>query len=66
MTKITAAQRKHIREQKSRARQGRILQAKRTGKKDIPDKVMKQLGSLGLPPNPFVYEAVLEKLMRGT
>jgi hypothetical protein len=69
MTKVSAAQRKHIRDQKARAllaaRHARMLRAKKTGKTDIPDKIMKQLGSLNLPPNPFVYEAVLEKLLRG-
>jgi hypothetical protein len=66
MTKVSAAQRKHIRDQKVRARHARMLQAKRTGKKDIPDKVMKQLGALGLPPIPWVYDVILRELMRGT
>jgi hypothetical protein len=69
MTKVSRAQRKHIRDQQAfarvRARQARMLRAKKTGKPDIPDKIMKQLGALNLPPNPWVYEACLEKLMRG-
>jgi hypothetical protein len=69
MSKVSAAQRKAISEQKARARQARMLQAKRDGKRDISDKILKQLAALNLPPNPFVYEACLEKLeklMRGT
>jgi hypothetical protein len=66
MARVSAVNRKRIAEMKAKMRRGRVLQVKRNGKKDIPDKIMKQLGSLNLPPNPFVYEAVLEKLMRGT
>jgi hypothetical protein len=69
MARVSVAQRKHIRDQKVSAllaaRHARtLLRAKKS--KHIPDKVLKQLGALNLPPNPFVYEAVLEKLLRGT
>jgi hypothetical protein len=70
MAKVSAAQRRHITDHKARAllaaRHARMLRAKKTGKPAIPDEIMKQLGALNLPPNPFVYEAVLEKLLRGT
>jgi hypothetical protein len=70
MTKVSVAQRKHIRDQKVSAllaaRHARMLRAKKTGRPDIPNKVLKQLGALNLPPNPWVYEACLEKLLRGT
>ena len=69
MARVSAAQRKHITDHKVKAllaaRHARMLRAKKPGKPDIPDKIMKQLGSLGLPPNPWVYEACLEKLLRG-
>jgi hypothetical protein len=42
----------------------RTLNFKRNGKQKIADKIMRRLGSLNLPPDPFVYEAVLEKLER--
>jgi len=45
-------------------RQSRILQAKRTGKPEIPDKVIKALARLNLPPNPWVYDVCLAALMR--
>jgi hypothetical protein len=65
MAKVSASQRKHIQEQKVRARQAHMLRAKQNGKPDIPDKILRQLAALNLPPNPFVYEACLEKLLRG-
>jgi hypothetical protein len=65
MARVSAAQRKYIQEQKARARHARMLQAKKTGTPEIPAKVLKQLASLNLPPIPFVYEACLEKLLRG-
>jgi hypothetical protein len=66
MARMTAVNRKRIAEMKAAVRRGRVLQVKRNRRPDIPDKILKQLGSLNLPPNPFVYEAVLEKLLRGT
>jgi len=45
-------------------RQKRILQAK-AGKKDIKeDKILKQLGSLGLPNNVWVYNVCLAALKK--
>jgi hypothetical protein len=68
MAKVTRAQRQHIRDQKVRAllaaRHARMLRAKKTGRPDIPDRILKQLGSLNLPPNPWVYDVVLRELMR--
>jgi hypothetical protein len=66
MAKMSAVNRKRIAEMKAKMRRGRVLQVRRNRKPEIPDKIMKELGSLNLPPNPFVYEAVLEKLLRGT
>jgi len=60
----TAAQRKHKAKLNAQARQQRILSAKRSGERVIPDKVIRTLGSLGLPPIPWVYDACLDKLMR--
>jgi hypothetical protein len=65
MAKTSAVNRKRIAEMKATMIRGRVLQAKRNRAPEIPDKILKQLGSLNLPPNPFVYEAVLEKLLRG-
>jgi hypothetical protein len=64
MAKGSAVNRKRIAEIKAKMRRGRILQAQRNRKPDIPDKIMKQLGSLGLPPNPWVYDVILRELMR--
>jgi hypothetical protein len=66
MAKVSAAQRKRIAEMNAKMRRGRVLQAKRKGKPEIPTKILKQLGSLGLPPNPWVYDVVLRELMRET
>jgi len=65
MAKMSAANKKRIAEMKAALRRGRMLKAKRDGERAIPDKILRQLASLNLPPNPFVYEACLEKLMRG-
>ena len=65
MAKMWAANRKRIAEMKAKARQAKMLQAKRTGERAIPDGILRKLAALNLPPNPFVYEACLEKLMRG-
>ena len=65
MAKMSAANKKRIAEMKAKGRQARILQAKKTGERAIPDKVIRTLGSLGLPPIPWVYDACLDKLMRG-
>jgi len=65
MARTSAAQRKRIAELKVRARQQRILQAKRSGKPEIPDKILKKLAALNLPNNPWVYSVCLDALMRG-
>jgi hypothetical protein len=65
MARVTMSQRKAISEQKARARQARMLQAKKTGERVIPDGILKKLAALNLPPNEFVYQACLEKLLRG-
>jgi hypothetical protein len=44
MAKVSAVNRRRIAEMKAKMRRGRVLQVKRNGKKDIPDKIMKQLG----------------------
>ena len=59
MPKMSAANRKRISEMKAAARRGKMLQAKRTGERKIPDKVIRFVGSLGLPNNPWVYNVVL-------
>jgi hypothetical protein len=46
-------------------RQSRILQAKKSGKPAIPDKVLKKLAALNLPPNPWVYSVCLDALLLG-
>jgi len=43
----------------------RMLNAKRTGTKVVPDKVLKKLASLGLPNNKWVYDVCLRELLRG-
>jgi hypothetical protein len=55
----------HGQDHESEFGHARMLQAKKTGTPEIPAKVLKQLASLNLPPIPFVYEACLEKLLRG-
>ena len=65
MVKMTAANRKRLEGIRAKATHARILRAKRAGERAIPDKILRQLAALNLPPNPFVYEACLEKLMRG-
>jgi hypothetical protein len=64
MPKVSAAQRKAISEQKARARQAHMLQAKRDGKRDISDKILKQLAALNLPPDKWVYDTCLAALER--
>jgi hypothetical protein len=65
MPKMSAANRKRIAEMKAKVRRGRVLQAKRTKTPEIPDKILKQLAALNLPPNPWVYSVCLDALMRG-
>jgi hypothetical protein len=61
MAKVSAAQRKRIAEMNAKMRRGRVLQVKRNGKKDIPDKIMKQLGSLGPAAESLGVRSVLGK-----
>jgi hypothetical protein len=57
--------RKQAQRMREAAEVARRLQVKRTGKPEIPAKVLKQLASLNLPPNPWVYSVCLDALMRG-
>jgi len=50
---------------KALARAKRLLNFKRKSEPVIPDRVLKQLAALNLPANEFVYQACLEKLLRG-
>ena len=56
--------RKQAKRQKAQERAQRLLNLKKQREPLIPDKVLKRLASLGLPPSEFVYQACLEKLMR--
>lgn len=62
---MSAANRKRIAEMKAALRRGKMLKAKRDGERAIPDKILKQLASLNLPPNPWVYDVCLRELLRG-
>ena len=64
MPKVSAANKKRIAELKAAARRGRMLQAKRNGERAIPDKILRQLAALNLPPNPSVYDVCLRELLR--
>ena len=50
---------------KAMMRQQRAFNLKAKREKLIPTNVLKRLASLNLPPNEFVYQACLEKLLRG-
>jgi hypothetical protein len=65
MARVSAAQRKHIKQQKAQARHARMRQAKKTGTPEIPDKILKRLAALNLPKDPWVYSVVLDALLRG-
>jgi hypothetical protein len=69
MAKVSAAQRKHIRDQKATARlaarHARILQVKRGKPPEIPTEVLRKIASLGLPNNRWLYDLVLRELTRG-
>jgi len=66
MAKImSAANRKRYEAIRARARQARMLEAKRTGERAIPDNILRKLAALNLPPNPWVYDVCLRELMRG-
>ena len=64
MVKMSTANKKRIADMKAAVRRGRILQAKRTKTPEIPDKILKQLAALNLPPNPWVYDVCLRELLR--
>jgi len=63
--KARASSRKQGQRLKELERAQRMLNAKKNGKPAIPDKILRRLASLNLPPNEFVYQACLEKLLRG-
>jgi len=65
MARTSAANRKRLADLKVRARQERILQAKKSGKPEIPDRILKKLAALNLPNDPWVYQVCLDALMRG-
>jgi hypothetical protein len=65
MARMTAKNRARVAELKAQARRARMLQAKKTGKPDIPMEVLQKLASLRLPNNPWVYQVCLDALMRG-
>ena len=65
MARVSTAQRKRIVEIKAALRRGKMLKAKRDGERAIPDKILKQLAALNLPPNPWVYDVCLRELLRG-
>jgi hypothetical protein len=65
MPKLHPNHRKHVRRLKAQAQAQRMLALKKNGERLIPDKILRQLASLNLPPNEFVYQACLEKLLRG-
>jgi hypothetical protein len=64
MAKLHPNHRKHVRRLKAQAQAQRVLALKKKGERLIPDKILRQLASLNLPPNEFVYQACLEKLLR--
>jgi len=64
MPKISAANRKRLKGIRAKARQAKMLQAKKTGERVIADDVLRRLASLGLPNNPWVYNVCLAALER--
>ena len=46
-------------------RQARILQAKKTGKPLIPDKVLRKMAAIDWARDPWVRTVVLQALLRG-
>jgi len=48
---------------KALARAKRLLNFKRKSEPVIPDRVLKQLAKLNLPPNPWVYDVCLRELL---
>jgi len=64
MAKMSVANRKRIAEMKAAVRRGRMLQAKRTGERAIPDGILRKLAALNLPPNKWVYDTCLAALER--
>jgi hypothetical protein len=65
MTRHKANARRNSKRLWALARAKRLLNLKKQGEPMIPDSVLKQLASLNLPANEFVYQACLEKLLRG-
>jgi hypothetical protein len=65
MPKMSRVNRERIARMKASLRRGKMLQAKRTGARAIPDRILKQLAALNLPPNKWVYDVCLRELLRG-
>jgi len=42
-----------------------MLRLRQKGEKLIPNEILAKLAALNWPPNEFVYQACLEKLLRG-
>ena len=64
MVKMSTANKKRTADMKAAIRRGKMLKAKRDGERAIPDKILKQLAALNLPPNPWVYDVCLRELLR--
>jgi hypothetical protein len=45
-------------------RRQKMLNAKKSSKPVIPDRILRKLASLNLPPNEWVYSVCLRELMR--
>ena len=56
--------RKQAERLKAEAREKRRLYFMKQREPLIPDRILKRLAALNLPPSEFVYTAVLEKLMK--
>ena len=59
-----ANSRKRASEFNAISRAARMLSIKKKGAQIIPDKILRQLAALKLPPNPWVYDVCLRELMR--
>ena len=56
--------RKQAERAKAEAREKRRLYFMKRGEKIVPDKILRQLAALNLPPIPWVYEVCLRELER--
>jgi hypothetical protein len=57
--------RKQGQRMKQLMRQRQMLRLRQKGEKLIPNEILAKLAALNWPPNEFVYQACLEKLLRG-